>query len=322
MVPEAVDTHKAAPIRRRSTGRSKTEASVANVRLTHPDRVLYPAQGLTKQALAEFYESIADWILPGLAGRPLSLVRCPRGRDEACFFQKHPGSAIGERVPKIEIREKSGEATYLYVRELADVVALVQAGTLEFHVWGSRVEDIERPDTVVFDLDPGPSVEWDTVLRTARALRERLGSLGFESFARTTGGKGLHVVVPLKPAAGWDEVGAFARAVAQAHARDDRSRLTTNMSKAKRSGRIFIDYLRNARGSTAIASYSTRARENAPVAVPVRWSEVRASLKSDRYRVANLRRRLASLSDDPWEGFEEARRPLMARLLEAAGVRR
>src|SRR5690606_28459761 len=168
-------------------------------------------------------------------------------------------------------------------------------------------------------LDPGSGVAWPTMLEVARALRERLADLGLSGFVRTTGGKGLHVVVPLAPKLGWDEVKAFARAVAEAHARDDR-RLTVNMAESKRGGRIFLDYLRNGRGATAIASYSTRARPNAPVAVPVRWEELNTALVSDRYNVGNLRRRLAALKADPWAEFDAARRPLTRRILDAAGV--
>ena len=296
-------------------------AAVAGVRLTHPERILYPEQGVTKLALARYYADIADWILPQLAHRPLSLLRCPKGRAEQCFFQKHPRDAIAKHVPRVQIREKETTALYVYVRTLADLVALVQASTLELHVWGSRVTDLERPDMLVFDLDPGPGVAWRDVLGTAVSLRERLAAIGLESFARTTGGKGLHVVAALVARCGWGEAKAFARAVAVAHARDDPERLTANMAKTKRRGRIFLDYLRNGRGATAIASYSTRAREGAPVAVPVRWDELTPALTSGRYGIDNVRRRLAALRTDPWEDLDAARRPLTARMLRAAGVK-
>jgi bifunctional non-homologous end joining protein LigD len=223
-------------------------------------------------------------------------------------------------MPRIAIREKAGKADYLYVEQLRDLVGLVQAGTLELHVWGSRVDDVEHPDILVFDLDPGKGVPWSTVLDVARSLRDRLEDLGLASFVRTTGGKGLHLVVPLETRLGWDEVKAFCRGIADAHARDDPKLLTINMSKAKRRGRIFLDYLRNGRGATAIASYSTRARPGAPVAVPVRWDELNAALVSDRYDVDNLRRRLAALRSDPWEDFERARRPLTTKMLSAVGA--
>ena len=313
------------PTRRtRDAGRARARGQqVAGVALTHPDRALYPEQGVTKLALARYYAQIEDWILPGLRRRPLALVRCPQGRAEQCFFQKHPGQALSEDIPRVSIREKEGTAPYLYVARLRDLVALVQAGTLELHVWGSRIDDLERPDILVFDLDPGDGVAWPAVLHAARSLRERLeGGLGLASFVRTTGGKGLHVVVPLEPSLGWDAVKAFARGVAGAHARDDRQRFTTHPSKSKRKGRIFLDYLRNARGATAIASYSTRAREGAPVAVPVRWDELDPALTSDRYGIGNLRRRLSALHADPWAEFERARRALTASMLDAVGARR
>ena len=316
--PKARSKPRSKP-RYRSKSKSQSPR-VAGVRLSNPERVLYPEQGITKLALAHYYEAIADWILPQLRGRPLSLLRCPQGRDQQCFFQKHPQQTMPADLPRVEIRDKSGKTTYLYVQTLADVIALVQMGTLELHVWGSRVPEVERPDLVVFDLDPAPDLAWAETLRAARTLRERLTTLGLESFVRTTGGKGLHVVTPLVPERGWDEVKAFAHGVARAHAHDEPQRFTLNMSKAKRQGRIFLDYLRNGRGATAIASYSTRAREGAPVATPVRWDELDAQLSSDRYAVANVRRRLAALRADPWADLESARRRLTRRMLEAVGA--
>lgn len=297
------------------------EAEVLGMRLTHADRVLYPEQGLTKLGLARYYEEIEEWIVPHLANRPLSLVRCPQGRNDECFFQKHPRTAIPASVPRIEITEKEGKtAEYVYITSAADLVGLVQAGALEIHPWGSRIDDVEHADNMVFDLDPSSGVSWKEILRVAGTLRERLEALGLTSFVRTTGGKGLHLVVPLEPKAEWDEVKAFAKAISQQHAKQDPQRLTTNMSKAKREGRIFIDYLRNGRGATAVASYSVRAREGAPVAVPVRWDELNAALRSDRYNVENLRRRLSALREDPWAGFIDASKPITAKMRQAVGL--
>ncbi|MWJ27470.1 DNA ligase D [Halomonas sp. ZH2S] len=306
--------------RRAQDRAGKDETDVLGVRLTHPDRILFPEQGLTKLDLARFYEDIQDWILPHLARRPLSLVRCPQGRTDECFFQKHPRSAIPDNVPRIEIPEKGGSADYLYVESAADLVGLVQAGALEIHPWGSHIDDVEHPDMLIFDLDPSPGVNWKEILRVAGTLRDRLESLGMQSFVRTSGGKGLHLVVPLVPEADWEQTKAFARAVAQLHAKDDPERLTTQMSKTKREGLLFIDYLRNGRGNTAVASYSVRARKGAPVAVPVRWDELNATLRPDRYDVSNLRRRLAALREDPWEGFLDAARPINVKLLKAVGL--
>ncbi|EWG98299.1 DNA ligase D [Halomonas sp. BC04] len=299
----------------------KNETSLLGIRLTSPDRVLFPEQGLTKLDLARFYDQIQEWVLPHLVRRPLSLVRCPQGRNDECFFQKHPRRAIPDSVPRIDVPEKKGSAEYVYLETAADLVGLVQAGALEIHPWGSRIDDLERPDSLVFDLDPDEGMAWKEILRVAGTLRERLESLGLTPFVRTTGGKGLHLVVPLEPAAGWDQAKAFAKGVAEAHAKDDPQRLTTNMSKAKREGRIFIDYLRNGRGATAVASYTVRARENAPVAVPIRWDELNAALRADRYNVENLRRRLSALREDPWGGFSDAARPLDADLLKRVGVK-
>ena len=305
----------------KSKGTGKGKTRVAGVTLTNPDRVLYPKQGITKLDLARYYEEIADWILPQIRRRPLTLLRCPQGRGEECFFQKHPGQAISADAPRIAIREKSGKADYLYVERLRDLVALVQAGTLELHAWGSTVDDVERPDMLVFDLDPGPEVEWSEVLGATRSLQDRLRALKLEGFIRVTGGKGLHVVVPLKPAIGWEQAKAFTKAVAAAHAREDPQRFTINMSKAKRKKRIFIDYLRNGRGNTAIVSYSTRAREGAPVAVPVRRDELKRSLRGDSYDIESLRRRVKALATDPWHRFARSRRPVTASMLRAVGVK-
>jgi bifunctional non-homologous end joining protein LigD len=298
---------------------------IAGTGLSHPERILYPEQGVTKLALARYYESIHEWMLPYLARRPLVLLRCPEGR-EACFYQKHLGKTQASAVPRIAIAEGKTAREYVYVRSLADILSLVQHGVLEFHAWGCHVEDIEHPDLLVFDLDPDAGVAWPEVLRTARELRERLQGVGLTAFVRTTGGKGLHLVVPLRSQADgemvvdWDTLKAFARAVSEQHAQDEPRLLTTNMAKSKRHGRIFLDYLRNGRGATAIASYSVRARPGAPVAVPLRWDELSPALRSDYYSVGTLRRRLSALKADPWQGFFEAAVPLSATMLKAVGV--
>jgi len=303
------------PVRHPTSG----AVEIAGTELTHPERILYPEQGVTKLALARYYESIHEWVLPYLAHRPLVLLRGPEGR-EACFYQKHLPRTQAGSVPRIAIMEGGAEREYAYVRSLADLLALVQHDVLEFHAWGCRVEDIEHPDLLVFDLDPGADVAWNDVLRTARELRERLQQLGLTAFPRTTGGKGLHLVVPLQPSADWHTAKDFAKAVVEQHAHDEPGLLTINMAMAKRHGRIFLDYLRNARGSTAIASYSVRARPRAPVAVPLRWDELSPALRSDHYTVENLPRRLGALKADPWEGFFEAAVPLGGEMLKAVGM--
>ncbi len=301
-------------------GHPPEAVEVAGVHITHPTRVLYPRQGMTKLALARFYQTHAEQVLPGLADRPLSLLRCPQGLATECFFQKHPRRPIAASVPRLRIAGKSGSAEYVYVRTLADLIALVQAGVMELHPWGSRIGDLEHPDQLVFDLDPETGVPWRKTVAQAHSMREQLMALGLDSFVRTTGGKGLHVVVPLVARAGWDEAKQFARAFCEQQARAQPALLTTNPLKQKRRGRIFLDYLRNARGATAVASYTVRARPGAPVAVPLRWDELSVALTSDRYTVDNLRRRLAALKTDPWSGFDDARRPLTAAMLRAVGA--
>jgi bifunctional non-homologous end joining protein LigD len=288
----------------------EAEAIVAGITLTHPDRVLWPERGITKLQLARYYEAIEAWLMPALANRPLALLRCPDGRTGSCFFQKHPGKTMSSEIPRVSIREKDAVASYMYVREISDVVRLVQMGVLELHVWGSHVDDLERPDLMVLDLDPDPELAWPEVIRAAKQLRERLNALGLASFPRVTGGRGMHVVVPLKPSAEWDAVKAFSLTIAAGLAKDDPDRFTTNMAKSKRIGKVFIDYLRNGRGATAIASYSTRAREGAPVAVPLSWDELRTTMPPDGYDLVSVERRLRRLRADPWREFDEARRPL------------
>jgi bifunctional non-homologous end joining protein LigD len=276
---------------------------VAGVRLTHPDRVLYPAQGTTKRDLARFYESIADWVLPHVRGRPLTLVRCPEGQDRECFYMKHSGVWAPAALRRIRIREKLKIGEYLVVDDLAGLVSLVQMGILEIHTWNSTADHLETPDRAVFDLDPGPEIPWPAVLEAARRVRGALEAVGLESFVKTTGGKGLHVVVPLRPEAGWDETFEFSRRIAEDLVRRDPRRYTTEMPRAGRRMKILIDFLRNRRGNTSVAAYSTRARPGAPVSTPLAWDELVPSLTSDHYTLANLPRRLARLQGDPWARY-------------------
>jgi bifunctional non-homologous end joining protein LigD len=283
---------------------------VAGVRLTHPDRVMWAEQGLTKQQLAEYYLEIADWVLPHVVQRPLAVVRCPSGAEKGCFFQKHSWAGLSEHVMRETVPHEKGEDDVLVVRDVRGVVGLVQAGVLEMHPWGATLASIERPDRVIFDFDPGEGVQWSDVLAGAREVRDRLKERGLESFPKTTGGKGLHVVVPLSPKAGWSEVKAFAQALAEGMEADSPGRYLTKAAKADRKGRIFIDYLRNARGATAVAAYSTRARTGAPVSTPLAWDELSGAIRSDDFTAANIPARLRSLQADPWKAFERLRQAL------------
>ncbi|WP_347332371.1 non-homologous end-joining DNA ligase [Marinimicrobium locisalis] len=303
-----------------NTGGSKTSGSntpvVAGVPITHPDRVLYPEHGITKLDVARYYEELEEHILPHLRHRPLSLLRCPEGLEQDCFFQKHPDKQFAKDVPRTPIPEKrGGSSSYLYVSSISELVWLVQYGVLEFHPWGCQISDVEKPDTLIFDLDPGPNLGWQVISETAIGLRERLDALGLDSFLQASGGKGLHLVIPIEPKWEWDTLKAFSHSIARAHAKDDPRNLTTNMAKSKRGGKVFIDYLRNGRGNTSIARYSTRAQEDARVATPLRWDELSTQTTSNRYNINNIRRRLGALKTDPWEGYEESRNVITKAML-------
>jgi bifunctional non-homologous end joining protein LigD len=285
---------------------------VAGVRLTHADRVLFPGPAATKLDLARYYEGIAEWILPHLADRPTSLVRGPDGVTGTVFYQKHAGHWAPASVRRVKIKEKTKVGEYLVVDTLAALVGLAQIDILEIHTWNSVVADLERPNRVVFDLDPAPDVEWARVVAAARLVRARLGSVGLESWVKTTGGKGLHVVAPLSPGSTWEAGATFSREVAEAIVREEPRGYVAHMAKAARAGKIFIDYLRNVRGATSVAAYSTRARPEAPVAVPLDWDELSPRLRSDRFTIESVPRRLAGLRSDPWAGYWPARQALPA----------
>ncbi len=289
----------------------KESVEIAGVPLTHPDRLLYPDQGITKRALALFYQEIADWILPHLVGRPLSLMRCPQGQGKACFYQKHAsGTALG-KLKRVRLKEAHGTGSYVFIEDLSGLITLVQLGVLEIHPWGARVDRVDLPDRLTIDLDPAPRVSWKPVVEAARAVREQFASRGLKSFLKTSGGKGLHVVVPLAPKHTWDDVRGFAKAIAEEIVRRAPGAYTANPHKAARRGKIFIDYLRNARGATTVAAYSTRARAGAPVSTPLAWDEL--GVRSDQYAIVNLPRRLAGLKGDPWDGYLKLQQGLAHR---------
>ncbi len=296
---------------RKSAAKPATEFTPDNIPLTHPERVLIPKPRVTKLALAQFYRSIAEHLLPGIIGRPLSLVRCPDGVGNPCFFQKHSMQGMPESIRVgMQTNSKDEEEEYLYVDDIEGVMALVQMNVIEIHPWGSTIADLEHPDRLVFDLDPDIGVEWPRVKKAALLLRERLQTVGLESFLRTTGGKGLHVVVPLNPRPDWNTAKAFSHALARTLEQESSKEYVSVATKSKRKGRIFVDYLRNARGSTAVASYSVRAREGAGVATPLHWEELSRLRSGAQYTIENIARRLKTMKDDPWRGIEEVRQAL------------
>jgi bifunctional non-homologous end joining protein LigD len=283
---------------------------IAGVTLSNPNRVFYPETGLTKLNLARYFESIQDWVLPHLIGRPLTLVRCPQGRAGGCFYQKHLTERMPAAVHGVLTQEKDGkEEEYLAIESLTGLIGLVQMGVLELHTWGCLENNVEKPDRLIIDLDPGPGVTWERIIEAARLVRERLKDAGLESFVKTTGGKGLHVMIPVQPRASWDQSKAFTKTIADQIVRDRPNEFTAIMTKSRRTNKIFIDYLRNGRGATAIAPYSTRARENAPVATPLTWEELSKVHPTD-FTVLTIPERLNKLRRDPWQGITKVRQSL------------
>ena len=273
--------------------KAERERAPARGRLTHPDRILWPEQGVTKEGLAEFYTDIADWILPHIGGRVLSLLRCPSGVSEKCFFAKHPWHGLINAVRRIDVGDKE---KMLAIDDLDGLIDLVQASVIEIHAWGSTVAQLEKPDRLIFDLDPGEDVPWSAVIEAAFDVRRRLADdFGLQSFVKTSGGKGLHVVLPVEPTVAWDAAKEFTKSVADAMAAAQPERYVAIMSKTARRGRIFIDYLRNGRGATAVSPYSTRALPLASVSTPLAWDELSEGIRADHFKIDNLRQRLAVL---------------------------
>lgn len=302
--------------------------AVAGVRLTNPDKILFESAqadvpGVTKLDLARYYEIVAPLMLPYLAGRPLTLVRCPQGDHTSCFYQRHPEKlkATSPHVHTFDVAETDGESgVYIYTDDLAGVISLVQMGTLEIHTWSSLAAAYTRPDRIVFDLDPGPGMGWEEIRDCALLMRDALLALGLVSFAKLTGGKGVHIVVPLVPTREYGPVREFARAFAETISAHDPERFTSRMAKTLREGRVFIDYLRNGQGATAVAEYSTRAREGAPVSVPVSWDELAGQVARPVYFVRDVIRRVSDPAFvDPWSEYDRNRVELDPQLLEALG---
>lgn len=282
------------------------------VTISHPERVVFAKARLTKGDVADYYRQMARWILPEVVRRPLSLLRCPDGVDKPCFFQKHHGTGLGDAVEAIPLEQKSGREDYLYIEDTEGLLQLVQMNTLELHPWGASVDDPEHPDRLVFDLDPGEGVTWTAIKAAARDVRDRLQEIGLESFVRLSGGKGVHVVVPLTPKADWAQAKDFCESFAQAMAEHAPDRYVATMSKAKRTGVIFIDWLRNARGATSVCSWSLRARPSAGVAVPLRWEELGRITAADAFPLPKALQRAQKLKKDPWEGIDQVKQVLPA----------
>lgn len=303
--------HSGKPVARAKTApqrRARVAALDHAITLTHPERIYWHDVGVTKQDLADYWADVWDFIKPHVVGRPLSLLRCPDGAGSQCFFQKHAHATFNQgRI----LRFRDGKDELIAIDDLDGLIALAQAGVLEVHVWGSRVDSLDLCDRLIFDLDPGPDVRWADVIKAAQEVRERFDRLGLHSFVKTTGGKGFHVVVPIAGAS-WDRVRPFAKAVAEAMAADAPDRFVPKLTKSLRAGKIFVDYLRNGRGATAVVAYSPRARAGAPVSAPIAWNELTPKLSADHYTLLNLKRRLMHLrrKADPWADLAKVKQTL------------
>jgi bifunctional non-homologous end joining protein LigD len=304
----------AAEVVREDEAAPRAAPAKPKVTLTHPDRVYWKEEGVTKEGLASYYAQVWRFMAPHVERRPLALLRCPGGTAAQCFFQKHAWKGVSREIlTAIDPLDTDGDNSLLAVDSLDGLIGLVQGAALEIHGWQARLDALETPDQMVIDLDPGEEVAWSAVLDAAREVRTRLEAAKLAAFVKMTGGKGLHVVAPLRPKAGWDEVKDFARDMAFAMEADAPERFIAKAVKAARKGRIFVDYLRNGRGATAIAPYSTRARAGATVAMPLGWDELAPSLGPGHFTVANAAARLDNLDADPWADFRKAARPLEAK---------
>ena len=290
------------------------ERPKSSVTLTHPDRVYWPDVGVTKEGLADYYAEAWPFMKPLIVGRALALVRCPDGIGGQTFFQKHAWKGLNRNI--VLVKDPEEPEPLISIRDFDGLMALVQSAALEIHPWGSTVADWERPDMIVMDLDPGDDVDWTSVIAAAEEVRERLKNLGLASFVKTSGGKGLHVVSPVKPKAEWPAVKAFTKAIANSMAADSPERFVSTIPKARRHGKILIDYLRNQRGMTAVAAYSTRARPGAAVSMPLAWEELTPEIGPAYFTTRNAPARLSSVAD-PWADFRAAAAPIEDRAQES-----
>ncbi len=281
---------------------------IAGVPITSPERLLFPAARVTKLDMLRYYEAVAKWILPHVKGRPLTLKQCAPDVDH-CRYLRHSGERAPKQVRVINIQEQTKVGDYMVIDDIAGLIALAQRNIVEFHTWNTTAASVEQPDRVVFDLDPGPDVAWKDTVAAAHLVRESLSGIGLRSWVKTTGGKGLHIVVPIVAAHDWDDCLAFARAVAGEIAGHDPKRFTLKFAKQGRSSQILIDYLRNNRTNTSIAAYSARARATAAVSLPISWEELTGRVKPERWTIRSVPM-LLKARKDPWAGYFRARQKL------------
>ena len=281
---------------------------VAGVPISHPDRLIYPDLGISKIELARYYEEIADWIVPHVAGRPLTLVHCPAGVAGPCTYLKHAKAWGPSALRRVKIQEKTKVGEYLVADSLEAVVSLAQMGIVEIHTWNSTADDIDHPNRIVWDLDPGPAVSWKQTVEAAGLVRDVLKTLGLRAWVKTTGGRGLHVVVPLKPRRTVAESLQFSRAVSETIVRADPRLYTIAFAKRGRERKILIDYLRNNRTNTSIGAFSPRARAGAPVSMPIDWQDLDGG--PERWTLPTVRQYLKRRRADPWARYWRTRQEI------------
>ena len=321
LAPRKVEAKEARGKELKPSASRPDKDTVAGIKLTNGDKLLYPEAEITKRDLALYSEAVGEWILPHLRNRPLTLLRCPNGWDKECFYQKHADPNVAAVIERVEVQDSDGPALYMMANSVSALVAMAQMGTLELHPWGSRKPKLGFPDRIVFDLDPDDAVEWQEIVEAVKILKTLLDHLGLRGFLKTTGGKGLHVVIPIQPSLPWDPIKGFSQAVAEVLVQTFPDRFTAKLLKISRKGKIFVDYLRNGEGATAVAAYSARARANAPVSTPIDWSELGRDLRFDHFTIKNLPARLKRLKRDPWEAFSELRQSVTAAMMKNVGYK-
>ena len=281
---------------------TKTSNKTAQIRLTHPNKILYTEDNITKQDLFNYYDAVSDYILPYIALRPLTLVRCPSDKGK-CFYQRHYTNTTSKALFPIKIKNNEQTEQYIYLKDKQGLLNLVQMSVLEIHPWGSSITNLEQPDIIIFDLDPAEDLPWEKTIESAFEIKKHLEKYHLQSFVKTTGGKGLHLVIPIKAQFEWEDVKVFTRVFAQFLEKIHPDKYISTMKKSKRTGKIFVDYLRNQRTATAIAPYSTRARIHAPIATPLSWSELSTRREDNIFTMHDLLQRLNNLKEDPWKDF-------------------
>jgi bifunctional non-homologous end joining protein LigD len=309
------EPQKLKPTEKKSNRKAKKKGAATaedfGIEISSPERVIFPELGLTKKDLADYYATVEPLVMIDAARRPMTLIRCPGGRTGECFFQKHDKGTFGPHVKQIPIEESDGDTEdYLYFDDIRGLLASVQMGTIEFHGWGSKIDKVEHPDRLVFDLDPDVGLDFAKVKSAAVRLKVLLEDLGLKSFPLLSGGKGIHVVVPLDASKDWPTVKSFADRFSRAISEAEPQTFTANIRKVQRKGRIFLDWLRNQRGATAVMPYSARAREGAPVAAPIAWEELDKYKGGNHFSIRDAGQLLDRASSKLLAGWGEAKQAL------------